>query len=179
MRGFLLCLLLVGPASAALAQDEPIFVYHRVNDLVAHMDAEPRLQVFADGRVLITYPTFMKRAGRYETRVNLQELESFLQRSSARQIGKLRSEDLANEVAQATNAKSAAGEYFEIQDDTVTYVEYLGDVVIFDNLGAMRARHPEISNLALLENIVSAAESLIEQELAGLRSDEPGRRMPR
>jgi len=67
--------LLLSPLPAVLAQtvDEPVYLYQRINVLVAHHDNRVSLRVWADGTVEMRFPPYTPQAGHYRWTASAQE----------------------------------------------------------------------------------------------------------
>lgn len=62
---------------------EPIIEYNLIQHLLAEPDPEPLLRVYGDGRVLMHFPSYMRRAGDYELRLSRPELMALLRSLAA------------------------------------------------------------------------------------------------
>ena len=63
-----------------LAEDssEPVIEYTLVHHLLRAGDPEPLLRIYADGRVRVHLPTYMKRAGDYELHLSPEQLNELV-----------------------------------------------------------------------------------------------------
>ena len=52
--------------------------YTQTLDMILDADPEPQLRIYGDGRVLVHYPAYMKRAGDYEMQLTDAELQQLL-----------------------------------------------------------------------------------------------------
>ena len=84
-RGAMAAILLLFSTSTLAADfrlpldpDVIILSYTEIPDLLSNPDATPRLRVYADGRALVYYPVYMKRAGYYQVRLTPGELTRML-----------------------------------------------------------------------------------------------------
>ena len=95
-KGIFNCLVLLSlltTSTALLAQSAPplqpefllpanpdavVISYSEIPDMLANPDLTPRIQVFADGRVMVHYSPYMKRAGDYQLFLNPGELRQLL-----------------------------------------------------------------------------------------------------
>ena len=69
--------------STDVAATEPVIHYQQNIHMLANIDDRPSLTVYGDGRVLVHFPVYMKRAGDYEMQLDETELVSLLQSLSA------------------------------------------------------------------------------------------------
>ena len=62
---------------------EPIIEYNLIQHLLAEPDPEPLLRVYGDGKVLMHFPSYMRRAGDYELHLSRSELMALLRSLAA------------------------------------------------------------------------------------------------
>lgn len=66
------------PAEAPPEMQEPVLELSYEGGLIKNPDPTPFVRVYPDGRVLVHYPAYMKRAGDYELRLSDEELRDLL-----------------------------------------------------------------------------------------------------
>ena len=64
--------------SYPLDSEALIISYSSTPEMLGNPDKTPRIQVFGDGRVLVHYPFYMKKAGDYEVYLNRGEIRQLL-----------------------------------------------------------------------------------------------------
>ncbi len=80
---FVLNLMTIGVSGGAVF-DYPrdagyvVIEYTQTLDMILDADPEPQLRIYGDGRVLVHYPAYMKRAGDYEMQLTDAELQQLL-----------------------------------------------------------------------------------------------------
>mgnify|MGYP000543981361 CR=1 FL=1 len=96
-----------------------ILSYSETPDLLANPDPTPRIQVYGDGRVLVHYPNYMKRAGEYQLYLTPGELRQLLVATSdavgfdARQAAQVRREERKAQFAATGIATERSDEDLE------------------------------------------------------------------
>ena len=148
--------LLLSPLSAAQEpMAEPIYVYQRINVLVADHDNRMSLRVWADGTVEMRFPPYTPQAGHYRWTASAQEraeLDAFFAAAGRHDPGLL-------ETARAARGDA---ELVLVSD---------ADLVRFEQRGAGRARHalmieaPDAWSRALPESTELAALAQTEGAL--------------
>lgn len=104
--------------------DDPqvvVLEYHRYSGMLAERDPMPRLRIFADGRVRVYYPAYMKRAGEYELSLSPVELQELLQTLAGHGMLSFDSEVIrADRVRAEAKLQEDEGALFAVSDDTYT-----------------------------------------------------------
>lgn len=177
-------LLCVGSLQTAAAQavityaNNPNTVIIKFEELfgeLGDMGRGPLLEVYADGRVSVYYPPYMKRAGKYQLQLTQVEMESLLQIFSAHNIPDFdvaavrQSRNLA-----ATAQEASSGMLFASTDPSTTILELHLDQyvpawppgqkplavhqrIVWQGLRADAQRFPE---LAAIQNLFTAQQEL-------------------
>jgi len=101
----------------------PIIKYQQNIHMLATVDDRPTFQVFGDGRVLVHYPVYMKRAGDYEMQLDETELVDLLHSLSDNGVLDFDAEKHAKERKDEKKALKAKGQFFAISDTVETTVE--------------------------------------------------------
>jgi hypothetical protein len=86
----------------------PIVTYREVLGEVGEADAGPTLQVFADGHVSVHYPSYMKRAGDYQTRLTPSQLAALVQSLTGKGLLDFDSAEVRRRAADAGQARRRA-----------------------------------------------------------------------
>lgn len=131
LSGLLMALCaLPGPAQRAAEVAFPphpdflVLRYDLSHDMIAEQDPEPLLRIYGDGRVLVHYPSTMKKAGDYELVLTQGELRQLLLLLADRNIPGLDVAALRRERREAeARQRAQQGLLFAISDDTVTHLE--------------------------------------------------------
>lgn len=100
----------------------PVIEYGLHHHMLAEQDPAPLLRIYADGRVHVHRPLYMKQAGDYEFKLSPLELTGLIRSLALDGVidfDRTRVEDRK----QASEAqRRAAGQYFEISDTTETVI---------------------------------------------------------
>lgn len=132
-------------------------------------DSTPRLRVYADGRVVVHYPVFMKKAGDYEAKLSRSELETLLTRLATYGVFTSDTEAIAAALRQKQRAEAAVktpGRVVTVRSESPVSVirirldgyapsggEKSGPIdrtITWVGLQADAAQHPDVSELAAL-----------------------------
>jgi hypothetical protein len=170
-----------GTAVFELPSDPQALVLHfsETHGAIANPDPGPSLEIHADGRVVVHYPPYMKRAGDYELRLSAGELRRLVASQLARGIAEFdsaaarrRTRELARERGRAAGSKRS--ELFAAADASTSRFElYLGrytavgrapqvdfsNRVSWPGLPAHARHYPEIDSL---KELARARRELIE-----------------
>ena len=65
---------------------KPIIEYRRQYSMLADQDKQPLLQVFADGRVHVHFPAYMKKSGDYQYQLSRAELVALIRKLSSQGV---------------------------------------------------------------------------------------------
>jgi len=152
-----------------------VLQYTHTYDMIENQDTTPFMRVYGDGRVLIHYPAYMKRAGDYQLQLSDAELQNLL--TTLDNAGLLSLTAQAGESVQSQINATAAGQALhEVSDDTKTIIEthvsrispklksgQINNRVVMSNVEAMALKHPGIPELR--------AMAAAEQHLQALTKD--------
>jgi hypothetical protein len=102
---------------------EPVVEYNLIHHMLAEQDPEPLLRIYGDGRVLVHYPVYMKKAGDYELRLSQPELRTLLRDLSRDGVFDF---DIAATRSQRQQVeaqrRAATGRLFHVSDSTDTVI---------------------------------------------------------
>ncbi len=102
---------------------QPIVHYQQNIHMLSAVNDRPTLQVYGDGRVLVHYPAYMKKAGDYEMQLEAVELIDLLHSLSDNGVMDFDTKKhKAGRKAEKQSLK-AKGQYFAISDTVETVVE--------------------------------------------------------
>jgi len=101
----------------------PVIQYQQNIHMLSTVDDRLTFQVFADGRVLVHYPVYMKRAGDYEMQLEEAALIDLLHSLSDNGVMGFDSEKNKTRRRNEKKALNAKGQYFAISDVVETTVE--------------------------------------------------------
>lgn len=107
------------PAEMPGEVQEPVLELSYEGGLIKNPDPTPFVRVYPDGRVLVHYPAYMKRAGDYELRLSDEELQELLASFADQDVLTLEEEGLR---AMAAEALAEAGPVERSDDHGVTTV---------------------------------------------------------
>ena len=106
-----------------VAATEPVIYYQQNIQMLANIDDRPSLTVYGDGRVLVHYPVYMKRAGDYEMRLDETELVSLLQSLSANGVIDFDEKKVKQDVRGYKKQLNAKGQFYEVSDAVETSID--------------------------------------------------------
>ncbi len=101
----------------------PVLEFTERFGLVGNADPGPRVRVFADGRVEIHVPHYMKRAGDWELRLTRRELRTLLRQLIDRGVAEFDASRVRERLRAAREAERRAGALFEVHDASTTEIE--------------------------------------------------------
>lgn len=101
---------------------EPIIEYQQNIDMLSAIEDKPSLRVFGDGRVLVHYPVYMKKAGDYEMQLNADELVDLIRDLSSNGIMDFDEKKVKEKVLEHKKRLSAKGQFYEVSDALETVV---------------------------------------------------------
>ncbi len=84
-----------GQLQPSRAPGEPLLELSYRGGIIAHPDPTPFVRVYPDGRVLVHYPAYMKRAGDYSMQLNDEQLRELLASFSNEGVLMLEPEELS------------------------------------------------------------------------------------
>ncbi|MFK8028995.1 MAG: hypothetical protein AB8G18_02040 [Gammaproteobacteria bacterium] len=103
--------------------DEPVIFFTRIHDRVADVDDHQELSVFADGRVIVHTPVYMKKAGTFEYRLSTKEMQSLVAQLDAN--GLMSTDWEAARLERDTRAaqrNASTSDRFHVSDLTATHI---------------------------------------------------------
>ena len=106
-----------------VAATEPVIYYQQNIQMLANIDDRPSLTVYGDGRVLVHYPVYMKRAGDYEMRLDESELVSLLQSLSDNGVIDFDEKKVKQDVRAYKKQLHAKGQFYEVSDAVETSID--------------------------------------------------------
>lgn len=103
------------------ANTQPVIEFRQHVHMLADVDDRLTMTIHGDGRVLVHYPVYMKRAGDYEMQLDKDELVSLLSAMAANGLmdfdaGNVRDRIQAKRRSIYARAKAGKAELFEISD---------------------------------------------------------------
>lgn len=105
------------------ASAEPILEYQQNIDMLSAIEDKPSLQVFGNGRVLVHYPVYMKKAGDYEMRLEVAELVALLRDLSGNGVMDFDEKKVKEKVQAHETQLKSKGRFYEISDAMETVVD--------------------------------------------------------
>ena len=114
-------------AGFSMATDEsvaqPVVHYQQNIEMLSKVDDMPSLKVFGNGRVLVHYPVYMKKAGDYEMQLDEVELVDLIRTLSANGILDFDEEKVKQKKQVLEKAFKAKGQFYEISDAVETIID--------------------------------------------------------
>ena len=103
------------------ANTQPVIEFRQHVHMLADVDDRLTMTIYGDGRVLVHYPVYMKRAGDYEMQLDKDELVSLLSAMAANGVMDFDAEKTRERIhgknrANHARAKAGRAELFEISD---------------------------------------------------------------
>ena len=103
------------------ANAQPVIEFRQHVHMLADVDDRLTMTIHGDGRVLVHFPVYMKRAGDYEMQLDKDELVSLLSAMAANGVMDFDAKTVRDRIQakrRATHARAKAGkaELFEISD---------------------------------------------------------------
>lgn len=105
------------------AVNQPVIHYQQNIQMLAGTDDRPSLQIFGNGRVLVHYPVYMKKAGDYEMQLDEAELVNLIQDMSGNGIMEFDEKKHKGKIKGHKKALQAQGQFYEISDAVETVVD--------------------------------------------------------
>ena len=102
---------------------EPIVHYQQNIQMLSAMTDKASLSVFGDGRVLVHYPAYMKKAGDYEMRLDTAELKQLLHTLSNNGVLDFDEKKVKAKVATDRKSLTEKGQFYAISDAAITVVD--------------------------------------------------------
>ncbi len=103
--------------------DEPVIHFTRLHHRVVDVDDHQELSVFADGRVLVHNPVYMKNAGTYQYKLSAKDMQSLLESLDGHGLMKLDVDALkAQRDSAAAIRNTSRDNRFHVSDLTATHI---------------------------------------------------------
>ena len=157
---------------------EPIFTYSVSPALITKEEPQPRLRVYANGRVLVHYPSYHVRAGSYETWLNDRQLRALMNDMS--EVVDFNREGTQRAVRKSLASKIDAGESLPLRTDatTETFAIALDDYqasasdeprrirqqASWTNIAFQAEQYPEVNELQNLRRAQKRIQKLLDRE---------------
>jgi hypothetical protein len=101
-----------------------VLQYTETHTGLAQNDPTPRLRVYGDGRMLVYFPPYMKRAGTYETYLTPAELNALLQTLLEQGVMDFDTRSIQRAVQESrVRARTSTSSFFTVSDPTLTRLE--------------------------------------------------------
>jgi hypothetical protein len=160
------------PLAGASDPDAVVVRYQEVIGELAEADRGPSLEVYADGRVRVHFPAYMRRAGDWETTLDAPALDALIDSLVGHGVltfdaAATRARKRQSLAARAVLARGRPGEtlLFEVADETTTIITLrIGDTertVSWSGLRGDSKHHPELSELGELRAAQRSLEALM------------------
>ena len=104
------------------AASDPVIHYQQNIHMLSAVDDLPSLRVFGNGRVLVHYPAYMKKAGDYEMQLNDAELVNLIQSLSSNGVMDFVEAKVKAKKQAFEKALKAKGQFYAISDAVETIV---------------------------------------------------------
>ena len=105
------------------AASDPVIHYQQNIHMLSAVDDLPSLRVFGNGRVLVHYPAYMKKAGDYEMQLNDAELVNLIQSLSSNGVMDFDEAKVKAKKQAFEKALKAKGQFYAISDAVETIVD--------------------------------------------------------
>jgi hypothetical protein len=105
------------------ATTEPVIQYQQNIQMLSSVDDKFTLTIFGDGRVVVHYPVYMKKAGDYEMHLDMAELENLIQSFSTNGLMNFDEKKARQSVTSHEKALAAQGQFYTISDATETVID--------------------------------------------------------
>jgi len=109
--------------SISPADSLPIIEYYRNISMLKEQDAQPMLQVYADGRVRVHTPVYMKNAGDYEYQLSQAELVALVRTLSKQGVMDFDRERVHRDKKTHDSEMKQKGELHYVSDSMETVVD--------------------------------------------------------
>ncbi len=108
---------------AIATTSQPIILYQQNIALLSDIDDRPTFRVYGDGRVLVHYPPYMKKAGDYEMRLDDAELIELVRNLSVNGVLDFDEKTVKEKLRADENKSKARGQFYEISDAVETVID--------------------------------------------------------
>ena len=110
--------------SANAKTSKPIVHYQRDIQMLANVDDRLSLSIFGDGRVLVHYPVYMKRAGDYEMQLGDAELAALLRSFSSNGLMSFDEKKIKARKKLLNKSLRSKGQFHAISDGVITSIAF-------------------------------------------------------
>jgi predicted RND superfamily exporter protein len=100
----------------------PVIHYQQNVHMLAVTDDMPSVNIFGDGRVLVHYPVYMKKAGDYEMQLSDEELVDLVQSMSSHGIIDFDENKVKQAIGDEKKSARVKGELYTISDTVETSI---------------------------------------------------------
>lgn len=142
-----------------MSADEVVISFRQEHQLAPGFAAPPLLRVYADGRVQVNRPSYMKEAGTFETRIKPRRLERLLTRLERRGLERFERRLVDEECDRILKQR---GELFVVTDETISEITVawsredgtrVSKRLRMPNVDVLARRFPQIRALANLDAV--------------------------
>lgn len=102
---------------------QPVIHYQQNIAMLSGVDDRPSLSVYGDGRVVVHYPEYMKKAGDYEMKISDEELVGLIQSLSENGVLDFDEDKAKRDISAERKAHKKRGQFYAISDATETVIE--------------------------------------------------------
>ena len=102
---------------------EPVIYYQQNVEMLSRMNDKKSLSIYGNGRVLVHYPVYMKKAGDYEMQLSSAELEDLLKSLSRNGIMDFDESKVKEKVDAVEKSLQAKGLFYDVSDAVVTNID--------------------------------------------------------
>ncbi len=142
---------------------EPIIHFTRLHYRVADVQEHQELSVYADGRVRVQTPSYMKMPGTYEYRLSAKAMQSVLGKLQAHGLMTFDQESArAQKVAEAEERSASFNERFHVSDLTETQI-----TLNFASFGSAGAKGKSVQNRIVWSDLPADAMRYAKIEAIG------------
>lgn len=101
---------------------EPVIHYHQNIHMLSSIPDKPSLDIFGDGRVVVHFPAYMKKAGDYEMWLDATELKNLIKALSSDGVLDFDEQRVKGKVDAHEKALRDKGQLYAISDSAETVV---------------------------------------------------------
>ena len=165
---FFLLVFQAGTAQDGVGNSQLLLSYTQVHDMIAEPDKVPLLRLYDDGRVLVHYPMYMKKAGDYEQYIPAAEamnLVAYFENGSLADFDRATLQEQKQRMEALRRATDKTLYY--ISDDTHTVFQLYPEdaerkrTITWTNLQWDNRRYPQITELEELANLESVLQGMM------------------
>ena len=153
---------------AEFSKSDLVLSYTQIIPMLEDRDPIPLLRVYANGRVHVHYPKYMKRAGDYIGLLSSTEIRELLSSMERQEISSFNRVDIQKKLKKLKKQKNAL---YQISDSTIFFLEFreANDKVNkinqfkIKNLSHKFARYPSVTAFQTLFYFEKKLQLLIKQ----------------